>query len=575
MAQSPEEDDLTAPLAGSGPQIEHAVRRPDNCRIVLDNDQRIAGIPQVVKLFDQALDVPGMQADARLIEHEQRIDQRGPQRRRQVDTLHLAAAERPRLPVKREIPETDVHKVPEPRADFCQQRFRGFVERSRQSEGVKKSGTPVNRQQHDIMDVQPAGFADAPEQGVRLQACAAARAAGPVGPVLRKQHPDVHAVGLGFQPVEEALHTVPLAVLPSSLAEEDPITLRIGQLVPRNIRGNTPAASHAHEIVLALAVALRLPRAHSTRRQAESGVRDDQSVVDTDDAAEAATDLARADGRVEGEHVLVRIPVIDVATRTVQPRGEPERLSASPLGIEAEDVNPAPSVLEGGLDSLHDARPAHGCECNAVLDDFQVAAVRHGDARVALPGQQVPHFVFAEVRRDRHGECDEQLVARPAVLPSSPRCAQFLVHTLRRVTPHRTAAIPAVKTGGAREKEFQVVVQLGHGAHGRTRRAHGIGLVDGNRRGNPVDTVGRRFVHAVQELPRIGRKGLDVAPLPLGVDRVEGQRRLARTAHAGHDNHFAEGQLEVDALQVVLPRPLDDNGRLRALLLAFHVGDDG
>ena len=48
----------------------------------------------------------------------------------------------------------------------------------------------------------------------------------------------------------------------------------------------------------------------------------------------------------------------------------------------------------------------------------------------------------------------------------------------------------------------------------------------------PVDPVGVGLVELREELPRVGRERLDVAPLALGVERVEGQRALARAADA-------------------------------------------
>ena len=54
-----------------------------------------------------------------------------------------------------------------------------------------------------------------------------------------------------------------------------------------------------------------------------------------------------------------------------------------------------------------------------------------------------------------------------------------------------------------------------------------------------------------QELPRVGGEGLDVPPLPLGVERVEGQRALARTAQPGDHDQAVAGQVEVHPLEVV------------------------
>ena len=71
------------------------------------------------------------------------------------------------------------------------------------------------------------------------------------------------------------------------------------------------------------------------------------------------------------------------------------------------------------------------------------------------------------------------------------------------------------------------------------RGAHQVGLVDRDRRRHAVDAVDRRAVHTVEELARVGAEGLDVAPLALGVQRVEHQARLARTAGTGDDRQFA------------------------------------
>ena len=104
-----------------------------------------------------------------------------------------------------------------------------------------------------------------------------------------------------------------------------------------------------------------------------------------------------------------------------------------------------------------------------------------------------------------------------------------------RLAPSRAA--PAARSGGeqlrgAREQQLQVVVQLGHRADRAARGAHRIGLVDRDRRRHAVDAVHRRAVHAVEELPRVGDEGLDVAALALGVQRVEHQA-LARAARPG------------------------------------------
>jgi hypothetical protein len=73
-----------------------------------------------------------------------------------------------------------------------------------------------------------------------------------------------------------------------------------------------------------------------------------------------------------------------------------------------------------------------------------------------------------------------------------------------------------------------------------------------------LDEIDVRFVHLPEELARIRRQRLDIPTLPLGEDRVERQRRLARPRQSGEDDQRVAGQVEVDTAQVVLARTLDD-----------------
>lgn len=88
------------------------------------------------------------------------------------------------------------------------------------------------------------------------------------------------------------------------------------------------------------------------------------------------------------------------------------------------------------------------------------------------------------------------------------------------------------------EEEFEVVVDLGDGADGRAGGADGVCLLDGDGRGNAFDAVGERFVHSLEELACVGAEGLHIAPLPLGVDGIEGEAGLAASARTRNDNEL-------------------------------------
>jgi len=61
----------------------------------------------------------------------------------------------------------------------------------------------------------------------------------------------------------------------------------------------------------------------------------------------------------------------------------------------------------------------------------------------------------------------------------------------------------------------------------------------------------------LEKLTSIGREGLDITPLPLGIERVEGERAFPRAARPGDDDQLVPGEVDVDPLQVVLRRLLD------------------
>ena len=72
--------------------------------------------------------------------------------------------------------------------------------------------------------------------------------------------------------------------------------------------------------------------------------------------------------------------------------------------------------------------------------------------------------------------------------------------------------------------------------------------IDGDR---PVDQIDVRLLHLLEKLAGVGRQRLDVAALALGVNRVEGQRRLAGSGKAGNDDQLVAGEIDVNILEVV------------------------
>ena len=129
---------------------------------------------------------------------------------------------------------------------------------------------------------------------------------------------------------------------------------------------------------------------------------------------------------------------------------------------------------------------------------------------------------------------------------------------LRGLAGDLRAALRAVGHADAGVEQPEVVVDLGDRADGGARVARRRLLVDRDGRRQPLDEVDVGLVHLPEELAGVGRQRLDVAALALGVDRVEGQRRLARARQPGEDDELVAGQLDADVLQVVLAGAPDD-----------------
>ena len=71
-----------------------------------------------------------------------------------------------------------------------------------------------------------------------------------------------------------------------------------------------------------------------------------------------------------------------------------------------------------------------------------------------------------------------------------------------------------------------------------------------------------RLLHHLQELARIGRQALDITALPLGIDRVECERGLARPGKAGDDHQPVARNVDIDVFEVVLARAAHRDGFL-------------
>ena len=103
---------------------------------------------------------------------------------------------------------------------------------------------------------------------------------------------------------------------------------------------------------------------------------------------------------------------------------------------------------------------------------------------------------------------------------------------VHRVLADFVAAIGAERAAGARVEQAQVIVNFRGRRDRRARIARRVLLLDGDGRSDAGDFVHVRLLDALEKLPRVRRKRFDVAPLPLGVNRVKREARLARSGNS-------------------------------------------
>jgi len=358
----------------------------------------------------------------------------------------------------------------------------------------------------------------------------------------------VHLVGAVFEPAEVAFDAVV-----GGRAPDDGLLLRGGELPKGPVDGDLLLAAEGgqvpelHAAVLPPAKGLDGPL-----REGQGCVGDDQVEVDADGAAEAPAGVAGADRAVEREQVRQRGAVGDLAEGALQAAAE----GVVPARRHPQ-VQPAAAEAEGELDGIEHTLLLVGPEDQPVGHHRDLAFI--GRRRPFRQGNDPPvpvetvkaqrheraaQFLGARARH-RNGKGDDQRGARRQVLKPVPDVLRSLRH-------HRPAAGAAVQAAETGVEQLHVVRDLGHGAHGGARRAHRVLAVDGDGGRDPLDLVHLGAVHAVHELAGVGREGLDVAPLAFGVERVEGERRLARAAHPGDHRDAVQGDVEIEVFEIVL-----------------------
>ena len=210
--------------------------------------------------------------------------------------------------------------------------------------------------------------------------------------------------------------------------------------------------------------------------------------------------------------------------------------------------------------------------------------IHHGLDRMVLARRQIAHLVDIEhfavdphPHEPRFAHRGQHVLVGPLATADHRRqqdqlCSLGQRHQigndlLGRLLADGRVALVAGRLAQACEQQPQVIVDFRDRGHGAARVLAAGALVDRDRRLQAFDQVDVRAFQLVQELPGVDRQAFDVLPLPLGEQRVEGQRALARAAGAGDHDQAIAGQVDVDISQVVDPGAANADGFGRGLAI--------
>ncbi len=568
-------DDAPAVDAGAGADVEHVIGGADGVLVVLDDDHRVAQVAQPLEGLEQTVVVALVQADRRLVEDIHHPHQAGADLAGQTNALGLAAGQRLGAALEVEIVEPDVDQEFQAGLDLVDDLGGDLALAAGQRERLEIAPGVADREAHDlrqgvIVDVDVARFA--------AQTAAVTGRAGLDGQVLGQILADHARFGLAVAALHVGQHALErvlagdLAAAVVDVAEgdvviaaamQDDLALVAGQLVPWRLGLEAVVLGDRLQLVEVVDAA-PVPALDHAFGQRQVGMADHFVGIEELLAAQAVAGRAGAGRVVEREH-----PRLELGDRIAAHRAGEACREGDVVALAVHEMHDGDAVgeIQRGLERFGEALLQVLADLEAVdhhADVVLLVLVQRRDlvelvdlavdqrAHVALGaqlGEQLQMLALAALdhRRQQH-----QLAGLGQ--------GQHLVDHLRDgLRLQIDVVLGAARRAGAGEQQAQVVVDLGDGADRRARVVRGRLLLDRDRRRQPFDMIDVGLFHHRQELARIGRQRFDVTALTLGIERVEGQRRLARAGQPGDHDQAVARQFDIDVLEVVGAGPTDLN----------------
>ena len=382
--------------------------------------------------------------------------------------------------------------------------------------------------------------------------------------------------------IEEAFDAVEFA---RGIAFEQQLALVRRQMPPRDVRRNVLRARELLRFLHQPAIARLGPRLDRAVVERFARIGHDEIEIEIDRVAESLAARACAPRIVERKKPRLRLLINGAVIFAFEAIVEDEPLArgaracirrklengfavpfpianfdridepSSRLRVDGESIDHDPDRLRK-IDVEQRLRRRKLMQAPILVNAIE-AALLNIDQRVAHRLLRRRRQLFLQQplsgRRRRLRRSHAQLVHDIKSPPRGER-QNFRRNFIRIVASDQRAALDAVRLAATSKEQPQVIVDFGSSRDCRTRIPRRILLPNRHRRRDARDVIDVRLLHALQKLPRIRRQRLDVAPLPFRIHRVERQRRLPRSADAGHHRDGVVRDLDADVFQIVNAR---------------------
>ena len=143
---------VPAQLARARPEVHDEIGGADRLLVVLDDEHRVAEVAQALERVEEAAIVALVQPDRRLVQDIEHADQARSDLGGQADALPLAARQRGRGTIERQVVEADLGEKAQALADLLQHAARDRHLPLGQRERLEELPRGSNRKAHDVGD---------------------------------------------------------------------------------------------------------------------------------------------------------------------------------------------------------------------------------------------------------------------------------------------------------------------------------------------------------------------------------------------------------------------------------------